>query len=381
MKILHIMLSNFYIEGYNYQENALPRQNKLDGHEVQIIASCVSFSKNGESILVQPSSYINKDGIPVIRIQNSFLFSKGLLRRVRKYPNVYHLIEIFSPDVIFYHNCSGWEILTVSKYKKNNPRTRLYLDNHADLNNSGKGWLSLNIQHKLFYKWILHRALPRINKIFYISYESGEFLRNVYGIPKSVLEFYPLGGNLIEPEDRSLLNDRIRRELGIGEYDIIFAHSGKIDSFKRTVDLIRAFSKVKNKYFHLWIFGVLMKDVKSEILKLVEKDSRIKIFGWTDSKKMLDYFCATDLYCQPGSQSATMQNALCCGCAVMLFPHKSHTPYLNDNGFYVQTENDIEMVFRNISKNPEILFLMKKNSYDIARRLLDYRNLASRLYV
>lgn len=39
MKILHLCLACFYIDGYTYQENILPRINREDGHDVRILAS------------------------------------------------------------------------------------------------------------------------------------------------------------------------------------------------------------------------------------------------------------------------------------------------------------------------------------------------------
>ena len=46
MKILHLCLANFYVDEFNYQENILPRINKLDGHEVYILASTETFINN-----------------------------------------------------------------------------------------------------------------------------------------------------------------------------------------------------------------------------------------------------------------------------------------------------------------------------------------------
>ena len=39
MKIAHICLSCFYIDGFSYQENELVRQNVSDGHDVLVITS------------------------------------------------------------------------------------------------------------------------------------------------------------------------------------------------------------------------------------------------------------------------------------------------------------------------------------------------------
>ena len=38
MKILHCCLSNFYAEGFGYQENLLPKANRMAGHDVRTAA-------------------------------------------------------------------------------------------------------------------------------------------------------------------------------------------------------------------------------------------------------------------------------------------------------------------------------------------------------
>ena len=48
MKILHLCLSAFYIEGMSYQENLLPLFHQKMGHEVRIISSLQTFSSDGE---------------------------------------------------------------------------------------------------------------------------------------------------------------------------------------------------------------------------------------------------------------------------------------------------------------------------------------------
>lgn len=380
MKILHLMLASFYIDHYNYQENALPRQNKGDGNDVEIIASCFTFNAEGKGTYLRPSKYENEDGIPVIRLQYRKIFSHGILRRVRTYPGVYKLIEAFHPDVIMFHGCSSWELLTVAKYKKKHPSVRLYVDNHADQNNSGQGFVSNVIQHRCFYKPILHRALQYIDKVFYLSIECGDFLRDVYSIPDKHLEFYPLGGKIITAEERKSISLSIQTSNGVDENNIIFCHSGKMDAKKRTAEIIRAFSKIDDTRMRLWLFGSLADDIKSEILALIDNDNRISFMGWKKPEELTQYLCATDMYIQLGGQSATMQNALCCGCAIMLYPHKSHEPYVQHNGFFIRTEEDMILTFNNISSNPEQLKRMQSASFVVARKLLDYKKLAARLY-
>lgn len=95
----------------------------------------------------------------------------------------------------------------------------------------------------------------------------------------------------------------------------------------------------------------------------------------------MDYLCAADVYLQPGSQSAIMQNALCQRCAVILDDVPSHRPFVDGNGWLLNENLSLISVLENISRNPKQLSHMSMISLNIARNLLDYRKLAARLYV
>ena len=120
--------------------------------------------------------------------------------------------------------------------------------------------------------------------------------------------------------------------------------------------------------------------MKSKLEPLIEKDKRVNFAGWKVADELIEYLCAADLYVQPGSQSATLQNAICCGCPIMLYPHKSHKPYLRGNGYYVKSKEDMKRVFKEILNHPNLLRTMSDNSEKIAKELLDYKKLAARLY-
>lgn len=380
MKILHFMLSCFYIDGYNYQENALARQNKLDGHDVKIIASTVTFIDNGKPGYVIPSSYINEDGIPVIRLPFKRIISQSVSSKIRAYPKVYYLINEFDPDIIFFHGIAAYELKTISRYKKNHPNVKLYVDNHADNLNSATNAFSKIILHKLFYKNIIRKALPYIDKIFYITYECEKFLKDMYQIPDTLMEFYPLGGEIVFSEKYNSLRSSTRTRLSLDSNNILIVHAGKMDNEKRTIEVINAFSNTTNVNFRLILLGTLLDEIKEEALKLIEADERISYLGWQNPEQMKEYLCAADLYLQPGGQSSTMQNALCCGCAVALYPHESHKHLLSDNAFYVETVNDMINLFNNILVNQMKIDCKKRQAMLVATEWLDYKKLASRLY-
>ena len=51
MKIMHLMLSSFYIDNYSYQENLLPKYHKKLGYEVEIVASLFTFAVTGSGLV------------------------------------------------------------------------------------------------------------------------------------------------------------------------------------------------------------------------------------------------------------------------------------------------------------------------------------------
>lgn len=380
MKILHLMLSNFFIDGANYQENILPRQNIKDGHDVKIIASTETYIQHNKLGYVEPAKYTNEDGVEIIRIPYRSILPHFLMVKIRAYPNVYEMIEQFAPDVILHHGVPSYELLTIAKYKKNHPNIKLYLDSHEDFHNSARGFISREVLHRRFYGPIVRKALPYVDKILCISTECFDFLETLYKVPIEKMEFYPLGGIVFAEEERLARRKKIRQKIGLDNKDILMVHTGKMQKEKRTEELLQAFTQVKSEKIKLLLIGIFSDDVESAVEHIIAADCRIQYVGWKDGEELFDYLCATDMYLQPGSQSATMQNAICCGCSVMLYPHKSHKSYLKGNGFYVETVEDMVSVFNTIDSNPEVLKDMSKASYIVAYNLLDYTKLAARLY-
>ena len=196
MKISHLCLSCFYIDNFSYQENILPRQNKQDGHEVQIIASTETYASDSRLGYLSPGRYNNEDGIPVVRLGYRKFLPHSIMKKLRMHHGVLELLEEFGPDVILFHGLCGWELLSVANFKKRHPQVRVYADSHEDANNSARNVLSRTVLHKIYYRTILNLALPYIRKILCVSLDTVDFVKNTYGIPESAMEFFPLGGNI-----------------------------------------------------------------------------------------------------------------------------------------------------------------------------------------
>lgn len=379
MRILHVCLASHYTEGMTYQDNQLPDQNARDGHNVLIVSDCFTYQGN-HLIEIPEENKVLASGVRLVRFKYDKILNDIISSKIRKVSKLSSLLNDFNPNVILFHGVAGWEMLTVADYKKNNPACRLYIDSHEDVHNSGTFWFSMFFQYSIFNKAIVNRVKKYVDKFLYISEESRFFLKNIYKLTDDVMEFYPLGGDIVDEDMKNKYASNIRKKHGLKDEDIMVVHSGKLDSGKKTSLLLNALSHVKDERLKIFIIGSIPDDMKPIILPLIERDHRVFFVGWKSNVELLQYLCAADLYFQPGTQSATMQNAICCGAPIVLFPYESHKPYVNKNGFYVKGEADCIKVLEEVLANPKLVVNMKKNSLELARNFLDYRKLAARLY-
>jgi len=378
LKIIHICLASAYTEGMAYQDNILSDYNAENGHSVLIVSDCNKYY-SGKLINTDEEELDLTDNKRLIRIKYNRIINKFISGKVRKAAKLKKILTEIKPDIMMFHSLCGWELLSVAKYKKMNPKVKLYVDSHEDKYNSGTNWLSLNILHRIFYKNIIKKALKYIEKVLYISLETKEFIKAHYKIPDDKLEFYPLGGIIIDKYKKQQYRKKVREELKVIDSDILLCHSGKMDYKKRTYELLLNFKKIKNNHIKLIIIGVLMDDVKEKVIKLIEEDNRVIYLGWKNSDELIEYIAASDLYVQPGSQSATMQNALCAGTPVLFENIKSYEVYIKGNAFAINEYNEMERIFNSICNNPKILREMSIKAYKLAKDILDYKKLARRI--
>lgn len=381
LTIVHVALASSVTDGMSYQENFLSDQNAKDGHNVIIITNTSKFI-NGKITDVDEEDIILSNGVRLIRIAFDKIINKKISLKVRKSKKLFFLLKELKPDIIFSHSTSYYSLKDCVKYVKKYPEVRMVADNHASFYNSGHNFASKFFLHKGLYRYVTKKSIKYLKTYYCIGLEEEEFARKIYGVPKSLIKFYPLGGTVLDDENYVEKRKKIRKELAIDDNSILFMHSGKFDILKKTKDLIESFSKTSDKRFKLIIIGIFDKQIEFELMNLINRDKRILYLGWKNNNELVDYLCASDIYCQPGSMSATLQNAICCRCAIMSFPHDTYYKKLNNNNFYwVKDKDNIIKFFKEIENNNLNIVAMKNNSYELARSLLDYKKLAERLYL
>ena len=379
MKIAHICLASAFTEGMGYQENLLVEVNRLDGHEVLVVSDCKRYE--GSLIVdAEPEDRVMANGAQLVRIPFDCIGPRYLTQKVKRSHQLFPLLEKYRPDAILYHGVIGWELRSISRYKKCFPDVRIYLDSHEDRHNSATNWLSYNVQYRMLTRWLAHRVLPYVEKILYISRETKDFLVDVLDLPAERLEYYPLGGVVVPDLERAAIRSAERSKLGLMDDQIVFLHSGKMESRKRTLEVLSAFRSLKAPSARLVLVGSLEDDVRLEIEAAILRDNRVLFLGWKNRDELSDIMCMSDIYVQPGGQSASLQHAICCGLPVMVFPYPSHELMVQGNGFFVSTAGDMTMKMTEFVSQPDMVPAMRKASYRIAGDLLDYTKLAARIY-
>lgn len=376
--IMHIALSSSVTEDMSYQENLLSDQNIKDGFNVIIVSNASKF-ENGKLKKTPEETIILNNGVILIRKKYKSYILDFLSKKIRKVKKLYDLIEYYKPDIIFSHSTCYYSIIDVIKYKKKYPNTHLVVDTHAASYNSGQNIISKYVLHKFLYRRLTKKVLPYIDAFYYIGYEEKKFAIENYKVPESKMSFLPLGGMVPSSEEYQQKREFIRKKHNISDENILFIHTGKLDHLKKSADLLHAFIKVKDTRFRLFIIGYI-PDTEASLFELIKRDNRISFLGWKNKNELLDYLCASDVYCQPGSVSATMQNSICCNCAVMSYKHECYIPYNYGNFMWINDREDIEKCFKKISNNEINIKEMISKSKQCAKDLLDYKVIAQKIY-
>lgn len=375
MIILHIGLLDHFTEGMFYQDNILPKYNIEDGHDVVFITDSYKFV-NGKLIYTGEEDRMINNHFRLIRLDYDFILSSFITKKIQKVSKLKNYLESIHPNVILYHNICGYELMDVADYVKKNPSTLFYADSHTSFVNSAK-----NIFSKFAYKYIhgifVKKALPYIKKVLYVGYDSKEYLQEMYNIPEKQMEFFPMGGIITTEEEQIADRKQFISENNLPTDSKIFMHSGKLDSGKKTANLIRAFKNINDEKSYLFIFGSIPDDQYKILSELIDSDRRVVFLGWKTGDEISFLLNAADVYCQPGTYSATSQMALCCGCAEIVYPYDNYKFFYKENVLYAEDDDSLKdaLEILTVQKN---LSAYKKKGYKFAKKYLDYRIISRR---
>lgn len=342
MRIVHVCLAAFYIDGFGYQENILPRLHAQMGHDVTIIASTENYVGNTERAFVEARAYRNEDEIMVHRLAYSSAVPGVLQRKVRAYTGLFPLLEKLRPDLIFVHDGQFWDFLKIRDYARKHS-VAVVADCHTDYVNSARGFVSRAVLHGILYRWIARRVDSVVRRYWATLPIRSTFLQDMYGLPAEKMHLLPFGvdDSGLTCETRAHLRAKVRSDLAIPDDALVFVTGGKLDIRKNIHRLIAVFSDLKRRgelgSAHLIVFGQADAAVASE-LAMLDIDPSIHLVGWIAAERVSEYLLAAEVAIFPGTHSVLWEQAAGLGKPLALhrWPGMEHldldgnTMYLDD---------------------------------------------------
>ena len=192
------------------------------------------------------------------------------------------------------------------------------------------------------------------------------------------MEYLPLGGFAIKDEIYNKYRKSKRNELGFGDDDVVIVHSGKLDEKKHTDWLIDAVNSVNNNRIKLVIIGSIpSSNAKLHDLIKNNKNSNILYLGWKNSSELIEYICAGDIYAQPGTQSITFNNSICCQTPIIAYDLYSYF-YDVSSIIWIKSIDDLKNCLFTIVNDESILANLKTEAIS-NKNLIDYNKVLFKL--
>lgn len=381
MKIVHLCLACFFPDGYSYQENMLPKFHKLEGYEVEVIASLLTFDKNGEFVyLDNADTYINENLIKVTRLK--YKNPQKVYKILRRFNSLYEALHKSEPDIIFIHGCQFLDMGVIVKYLKKNINVKVYVDNHADFSNSATNFLSKNILHGFLWRRMAKIIEPYTQKFYGVLPARVEFLINVYKLPKEKVELLVMGADddLVKKSNNIEVRNKIRSKYNIKQDDFLVVTGGKIDSWKKqTLLLMDAVNEMEKSSIKLIVFGSVTQELKDAVKN--RTSDKVEYIGWIKAEESYDYFSASDLVVFPGRHSVFWEQVAAQG-KPMLCKFWNGTDHVNVKGnvqfLYEDSVEEIKVNIKNLVEDKEKYAFMKNQAECYAAKEFSYREIAKK---
>lgn len=381
MKIVHLCLGCFFPDHYSYQENMLPKFHKELGYDTEVIASLVTFDRDGkETLLPSAGRYLNEYGIPVTRLE--YRKPRKVYRKLKRYIGTRQALEQAAPDILFIHGCQFRDLDIVIGYVKAHPGIRVFVDNHADFSNSGTNFLSLHLLHRFLWRRGARRIEPYTEKFYGVLPARVDWLTEQYRLPKDKCELLVMGADddRIREAEEGGWREKIRERYGIRPGDFLVMTGGKIDGAKKqTLLLMEAVRNLGDPRVKLIVFGSVVPEMKEQVNALADGE-KVQYIGWVKSEESYRYWIAADLAVFPGRHSVFWEQVAGMGIP-MICKYWEGTTHVDRGGNAVflrkDSEEEIRSALEEVTRDPEAWERMKKAA-GAAREVFSYREIAKR---
>lgn len=380
MKIVHICLCGTVTDGFTYQDNLLSKYHRRLGYDVTLIASHWIRGTDGNYAIDERTEYINADGVKMIRLD---FHGRHFDDRLKVYLGLYQAIEQEHPDILFVHGCQFRDIRVIVRYKKSHPEVRIYVDNHADYSNSGRGWISKNILHRIIWRHYAQMIAPYAEKFYGVMPARVDFLTELYGLKSSQCDLLVMGADddMVKRAARSETRERTRRQYHITADDFLIVTGGKINLVKKqTLYLMQAVQNINNPHLRLVVFGPVVDELKAQVNSLAD-GNKVQYIGWMNAEQSYDLFAVADLAVFPGRHSVYWEQVTGQGIP-MLVKDWDGTHHVDVGGnvrFLTQdSTEEIQNEIQNLLDHPEQYQQMKDIAVVKGMQTFSYLDIARR---
>jgi 1,2-diacylglycerol 3-alpha-glucosyltransferase len=382
MKILHCCLAAFYIDNYGYQENILPKMHKLQGHNVEILASTETYLNGIHLSYVDSGTYKNENGITVTRLPYSRFMPHRVATKLRLYKGVIDKLLEFEPDIIWLHDIQFLSIQQIIVFLKANPSVIVYADGHADFTNSATNWISKNILHRIIYKYCAQKIDPYVKKFYGTLPCRVDFFKDFYKVSNNKVELLVMGvdDTIISRYDRSALRKSIRKQHNILDSDFLIISGGKLNIKKNIHNLVKAVVSINMDNVKLLLFGKPDEQVENIIEEYLSHESIIYI-GWVNHIQIHENLLAADLAVFPGKHSVIWEQAVGCGLPAIFKRIDGHNHVdLNGNCLFIDdgSEVSIKEALIRVLNDKDLFHTMKEVSRTEGMNHFSYFKIAER---
>lgn len=340
MKILHICISNTYIDNWGYQENLLSRYLVKRGVDNYIIGSDRHFppylSQDTIAEIQKKGKYYTADDSSVVRIKTTrlsllLIFPHGL----------YKEIERIKPDAILHHNVNCTSMIVAARYcKKHN--IPLFVDNHVDELNMTPNKVWAFIIHKVLIRSACHLYKNTISQFYGVTQYRCDFLKKYYKLPEAKVSFLPIGAD-VDLASQVDSKESLRNKYGYSANDFVIASGGKMDQRKGTDRLIQAVDIIRHQHpeIKLALFGKISGTVTQQ---LADNSPAVRQFGWCDRMTSLELLKLADVVCWPIHHTTLCEDTIAVGTPLIIRKTRTTEHLINGNGSFLNDGTKEELV-------------------------------------
>ncbi len=380
MKIVHICLACFYVDGMGYQENLLPKYH-AQNHEVTIITSDYAFNSTGTTVKKEQKEYRNEYGITVKVLEKHTRF--GLYSKFGDFQNLYATLVDCEPDVIFCHGGQFVALMDVIRYCKNHRGVKLFIDQHGDYYNMHVNTAKERFVHHFIYGYWMRKAVRYAQKFWGVTPWRCQFLREVYRLPEDKIGLLIMGGDddKIRFDRQEAIRAEIRSKNGIDEDDLLIVTGGKIDEAKNIHSLVNAVKELDDQKVKLLVFGQPSDSFKETFSTTIENNDAVRYIGWVPADEAYNLFLASDLCVFPGTHSVLWEQACACGLPGVFRDWEGmHHVDVGGNAVFLHEDStdEIKRVLTDILYRTDKLDEMKKAARTKGVPAFSYREIAKR---